>query len=237
VAPVQLGEVWDPFAEQHRHEADTHLIHQAEVECLLGDLRARDGDVLAAGDLPGLGDRGFNAVDERRSRPPPGGILGCAMGDHDDGSACRVVVIPAVGNVEQVSSGDERTGVSGQLSEHLRTGVVDLERDLLIRGRHGNVPGPVPVEQFPDLIIRVRDEPIQRHRHVGEHFAHRQPPARPRPRRQEWKPTSEEDQVGGPIPARFTRPKRPPRGRISVHHAEPPELGGKGRHMRLIRQR
>ena len=54
VAPVQLREGWDPLAEQHRHEADTHLVHQAEVECLLGDLRARDGDVLVAGDLCGL---------------------------------------------------------------------------------------------------------------------------------------------------------------------------------------
>jgi len=116
VAPLQLREVWDPFAEQHRHEADTHLIHQAEVECLLDDLRARDGDVLVAGDLSGLGDRGFNAIDERRSRPPLGGVLGCAMSDHDDGSAGRVVVIPTVGNVEQVSAGDECTGISGQLS-------------------------------------------------------------------------------------------------------------------------
>ena len=47
---------------------------------------------------------------------------------------------------------------------------------LLIGGGHGNVPGPVPVEQFLDLIIRIRDEPIQRHRHVGEHLAHRGPP-------------------------------------------------------------
>lgn len=46
VAPVQLREVRDPLAEQHRHEADTHLIHQAEVECLLSDLRARDGDIV-----------------------------------------------------------------------------------------------------------------------------------------------------------------------------------------------
>jgi hypothetical protein len=89
---------------------------EEEVECLLGDPRARDVDVLVAGDLSGLGDRGFNAIDERRSRPPLGGVLGCAMSDHDDGSARRVVVTPTVGDVEQASAGDECAGVSGQLS-------------------------------------------------------------------------------------------------------------------------
>src|SRR4029453_9401710 len=102
--------------------------------------RARDGDVLVAGDLPGRGDCGVNAVDERRSRPPLGGVLGWAMRDHDHGGACRVVVTPTVGDVEQAPAGDEGSGVAGQLAEHLRTGVVDLERDVLVRGWHGDIP-------------------------------------------------------------------------------------------------
>jgi hypothetical protein len=53
VPPVQLRAVRDPFAEQHRHGADAHLIHQTEVECLLGDRRARDHQILITGDLPG----------------------------------------------------------------------------------------------------------------------------------------------------------------------------------------
>src|SRR5438034_7676321 len=52
VAPVQLGEVGDAFAEQHRHEADADLVHQAEVERLLDHTGAGDRDVLVAGDLP-----------------------------------------------------------------------------------------------------------------------------------------------------------------------------------------
>ncbi|MFE7111991.1 hypothetical protein ACFU98_30765 [Streptomyces sp. NPDC057575] len=48
VAPLQLRGAGDPLAEQHRHEADTYLIHQAEIECLLGDRRACHSDVLIA---------------------------------------------------------------------------------------------------------------------------------------------------------------------------------------------
>ncbi|MFJ5675672.1 hypothetical protein [Streptomyces sp. NPDC093097] len=50
-APLQLREVGDPLAEQHRNEADTYLVHQTEIECLPADRRARDSDVLIAGDL------------------------------------------------------------------------------------------------------------------------------------------------------------------------------------------
>ena len=46
-----------PSPKQHGHEADAHLVDQAEVERLLDDVGARDGDVLVAGDLPRLGDR------------------------------------------------------------------------------------------------------------------------------------------------------------------------------------
>lgn len=48
VAARQLREVGDPLTEQHGDEADTHLVDQTEVERLLGDRRARDGDVLIA---------------------------------------------------------------------------------------------------------------------------------------------------------------------------------------------
>lgn len=37
VAPVQLREVGDPLAEQYRHQAETRLIYQTEVECLVDD--------------------------------------------------------------------------------------------------------------------------------------------------------------------------------------------------------
>ena len=57
VAPLQLREAGGPLAELHRHEADTYLIHQSEIECLLVDRRACDSDVLIAGDLSGPGDR------------------------------------------------------------------------------------------------------------------------------------------------------------------------------------
>jgi hypothetical protein len=76
VPAVQLGEVRDALAEEHRHEADTHLVHQSELERLLGDVGAGDRDVLVAGDLPCLRDRRLDAVDEGRPRPPLGGVRG-----------------------------------------------------------------------------------------------------------------------------------------------------------------
>lgn len=51
VSPVQLREVGDPLAEQHRHEADADLVHQPEVECLPGDVRTGNRHVPLTGDL------------------------------------------------------------------------------------------------------------------------------------------------------------------------------------------
>ena len=68
--------IGDALAEQHRYEADAYLVHQAEVERLLGDVGAGDRDVFIAGDLPRRGDRCLDSVDEGRPRPP----LGCGEG-------------------------------------------------------------------------------------------------------------------------------------------------------------
>ncbi len=60
VALIQLREIRDSRAEQHRYETHTHLVHQTETECLLDDRRTRDSDVLVAGDLSGLDNRGLD---------------------------------------------------------------------------------------------------------------------------------------------------------------------------------
>src|SRR5437868_1682575 len=55
VSTRQLREIRDAVAEQHRREADTDFVHEAEIESLLDDVGAGDDDVLISGDLPGSG--------------------------------------------------------------------------------------------------------------------------------------------------------------------------------------
>lgn len=100
----QIGEVGDSFAHQHRDKADAHLVDQAQIQCLGGDIGAGDGNVLVPGDLPGDlpggGNPARHAAGEADGRPFTS-VRGRAMGHHHYRGAYRVPVIPAAGEVEQ----------------------------------------------------------------------------------------------------------------------------------------
>jgi hypothetical protein len=80
---LELIEVGDTTAEQHRHEIDPDLLEQPGVEALPGDAAAIDADDLAVRELFGLVNGGFDAVSDecevlfltasRSGRSPTGG--------------------------------------------------------------------------------------------------------------------------------------------------------------------
>lgn len=57
----QVSEIGNPLPQQHRDQADDHLIDQAQVQCLGGDAGTGDNNVLVPGDLPGIGDPALHA--------------------------------------------------------------------------------------------------------------------------------------------------------------------------------
>src|SRR4051795_12741203 len=59
---AQVAEVRRAGAEDHRDQVDAHLVQQAGVQALPGDLAAVHADVPVAGDLPRRGDRGLDAL-------------------------------------------------------------------------------------------------------------------------------------------------------------------------------
>jgi len=75
-----------------------------------------------------------------------------AMSDHDDGSACGCCH-PNLGDVNRRGRRLVRP-VAGQLCSTCAPTSFYLERNGLIRVRHGHVPRFVPVEQLPDLVFR-----------------------------------------------------------------------------------
>src|SRR3954452_22709899 len=102
VAADELAEVADAGAEQHRHLADAQLVDEAEVERLLDDVGAGDGDELLACDLLGRGDGLLDAGGEGRPREPLRGVDGGRPMGHDHHRCTGgVIVAPAVGLVEQ----------------------------------------------------------------------------------------------------------------------------------------
>jgi hypothetical protein len=88
-----------------------------------------------------------------------------------------VVVVPAVGDVEQAPAGDERSGAAEQISQHLRARLVDGERHVLVGALHGHLSPLVPVEELADLVVGLGDVSVERHRHVRPDLAHRAPPS------------------------------------------------------------
>ena len=123
----QFGEVRNAAAEQHRHQADVHLIDQSEVERLLGDGSAGNRGILAIGDLPGTGDGRFDPFDERRPRPTHGSVSGGLVSDNHHRCPNRVMVVPAAGDVEQPPAGNQRSGAGDSLGPCLRVGLVETD--------------------------------------------------------------------------------------------------------------
>jgi hypothetical protein len=116
----------------------------------------------------------FDTADKRRLRPLLGGIRRRFMGDDDDLRTRRVGVVPALGDVEEPPTRDQRTRGPEQPAEDLGAGLVDLEVvELLVGVLYGNVARLIPVEQLADLVVGVRDVAVQRHRHVADDLAHR----------------------------------------------------------------
>src|SRR5262249_34074715 len=79
---------------------------------------------------------------------------------------------PAVGHVEEAAAGDHRAARRRELPEHWRAGGVDPERHVVLRARHLDVTGPIPVEDLRRVVVGLGDEPVQRHAHVSEHVGH-----------------------------------------------------------------
>src|SRR5205814_10464343 len=115
----ELAEVADACTEQHWHLADADLVDEAEVQRLLDDVGAGDGDELVTGDLLRRRDRLLDAAGEGRSREPLGRVFRWRTVGHDDHwGAGGVVVAPAVGMVEQPTAGDDRTAPRCELLQH-----------------------------------------------------------------------------------------------------------------------
>jgi hypothetical protein len=98
------------------------------------------------------------------------------VGQDDGRHAERMAAVPRVGQVVQVAPDDERTPAGHLLSQQLG----GLSRDpgrrhfrRVVRHRHLDVPGAVPLEQQVEArIVRAGDEAVERHRRAGEDLAH-----------------------------------------------------------------
>src|SRR5260370_32620097 len=92
-------------------EVDPNLVHEADIDALLDDVRPGDANVLVPGDILCPLDGGLDAVgDEGEGRigvfsnPLLGDI---AVGEDDHGRADRVPAPPAVRLVEEAPTSDE----------------------------------------------------------------------------------------------------------------------------------
>jgi hypothetical protein len=89
---------------------------------------------------------------------------------HDEVLAGGRPALPAVRDVEDAAADDQRPD-----ARHARRDVVggrlrDLQAAALDRL---HVAVPVPVEQRPDVVVHVGDEPVHRHHVVHHHGSHR----------------------------------------------------------------
>ena len=172
VPTVELGEVRDPFTEQHRGEADAQLVDQSEVERLLRDVGARDRHVLVARDLA------------RAATPASTVSTNVVLGQRVAASSTGRWVTTTTGQPAGWLSPQpsvmsnrrrpeiERAHVVGQVVPHTDAGGVERKRDVVVGTRDGHVAGLVPVEQLTGRVVGVGDEPVERHRHVGQDLAH-----------------------------------------------------------------
>ena len=122
-----------------------HLVDQAEVERLSGDVGTQDGDVLLASDFFRRGNRGRDVTHERRTRPDAD-VLRLFVRDNDNTRRHRVVVVPAIRDVEEPTAADQRArAVEHFVQQNCAVRIYGEGEALVLRGTvtspasyHGN---------------------------------------------------------------------------------------------------
>jgi hypothetical protein len=141
---------------------------EQRLERLAADLPGGHVDESVAGELLGGANSLLHAVDEGerfgvgvlpvRRRP---------MGDDEDLLAGGRLAVPAVGQVEQPPSDDHRRQVAVLALHEVGRGLGGPAPLVGALEGASDVAVAVPVEQRPDVVVVVGDEPVQ-----GDHAAH-----------------------------------------------------------------
>jgi len=169
VLRVNVTEVPLPVPEHHGHDVHRDLVDEPECEGLPTDIASCYGNVAVAGEFLRDHDRAAYVVDKLAGRLGMPALRPRPVRHNNDVFAGRRSAFPPVGQVEEVPSHDgrpdslpHRTHVADRVPGDLERSTVD---DL-------SVAIEVPLEKGADVILRVRDEAIDRHDCVHEYRAH-----------------------------------------------------------------
>jgi hypothetical protein len=147
-----------------------HLVDQAGGEDLAADVAGGDLDRAVVRERLGPGHGGPDAVDEVERRLGVPAVGPAPVRDDDDvGDPARRPPIPAVRQVEDVAPDDRHADLVPVRPGVVVGGLRHLQRAARVE-RHVTVEQPV--EQGSGLVALVRDEAVDRHRGVHDHFAH-----------------------------------------------------------------
>jgi hypothetical protein len=95
------------------------------------------------------------------------------MGDHVDRDAGGVLPAPAVGEVEQASASDQGADLVEACAELLGAGLVHVEVVLVPVRCDAVLALLEPGEHVVHPVVRIGDESVESHRHVGDNGGHR----------------------------------------------------------------
>jgi hypothetical protein len=94
------------------------------------------------------------------------------IGDDEDVLACGRLAVPAIGQVEQPPSDDVRRHVAVVARHEVGRSLGAAGLAVAARKAPGHVAVAVPVEQRPDLVVVVGDEPVQGDHRTDDRPAH-----------------------------------------------------------------
>ena len=180
-------------AEEHRDDVQLELVQQSRGQVLPGDMAAApQHDVLAAGGLLGLLERGLDSVGDEVERGPSRHLhrITRVMGEDEHGVVVGRVVTPPArpllvapgttpGRAEHVPAHHRGADVLPRLLEY-RCALVHLAPLLAVGSAPGGQRNHPVVEPLATLaervlltLVRAGDETVQRDRDMTPELAHR----------------------------------------------------------------
>jgi hypothetical protein len=179
-AGIGLLEQADATAEQHRHQMDIKLIDQAGGQALApGRAPHHDHVPVPCGRPRPLQGRGEPVGDKREGSAGHAQVTAWPVGEHETGHRKRDVSPVPQPHVEDAPPHDDRADTGKQFPDdpgvrRVRRARRGDARSLSVRREHPLVQPLAVLTDRPAfrVIIRSRDEPVDRHADIDDQSAH-----------------------------------------------------------------
>ena len=170
VITTEVVEQPSAVPEEDLDQVDLHLVHVPGPEERLGRARPMDHDRPVPGGRAGLTGAVLDVGDESRVARWHVPVVHL-VGEDEDRHAVVMVALPAPGEFEGPTAGDDRAGRQ-RLAVHLAAGAVGLPVVEPVEK-----PSAGASELLARPIVRAGDVAVERHRHVqpnrrGHRFSH-----------------------------------------------------------------